>query len=758
MDSVVIDYLTLFVFTTAFGYFVQRYLKKRIQAEIAKGATQAQLAVSAASQITNNEANDGSRAKTVKAKKRDVKKPASTSQMEQVRDSLPSVPDSVNAGSCACGSKPDDGCCKTAIPDERSGVDFKSIKIYYGSQTGTAKGFASLLEKELCATAKVESIEVSDIANWDPELFVSKLSPDCLHVFILSTWTDGTPPSSARWFSLWTNDAVDDFRVSKTFLKDLRFAVFGLGNSVYDHYNKVAKTIFKQLGSLSAHPILPLGLGDEEVSNSKHGGLRADFAKWTEDLKQALASKEDVPQHVIEQENEDLEQVSDDGESSGMYETTSEEGDSGEGLRSDTENVMDVEDLGIVADKISSAKKDTVPKHDRVRSKRKDGSGDAPQLKEMATPELKAALQKQGYKIIGSHSGVKLCRWTKSMLRGRGGCYKHTFYGIESHRCMEATPSLACANKCVFCWRHHTNPVGTSWKWQMDEPEKIVTDAVDYHVQMIKQFKGVPGVKSERFLEGLSPQHCALSLVGEPIMYPEINKLISLLHARQMSTYLVTNAQFPDAIRTLSPVTQLYVSVDASNKESLKKIDRPLFRDFWERFNDSLLALSEKGQRTVYRLTLVKMFNVTEIEAYANLVSLGKPDFIEIKGVTYCGDAVGGLTMENVPWHEEVVSFVSQMANLLPDYELASEHEHSNCILLANKRFKVDGEWWTWIDYPKFQELVRQYELSGGEKTFTSADYMAKTPHWAVYGCKERGFDPQEVRFHRKNKKDISGC
>lgn len=60
--------------------------------------------------------------------------------------------------------------------------------------------------------------------------------------------------------------------------------------------------------------------------------------------------------------------------------------------------------------------------------------------------------------VAGSHSGVKLCRWTKSMLRGRGGCYKHAFYGIESHRCMEATPSLACANKCVFCWRHHTNP------------------------------------------------------------------------------------------------------------------------------------------------------------------------------------------------------------------------------------------------------------------------------------------------------------
>ena len=48
------------------------------------------------------------------------------------------------------------------------------------------------------------------------------------------------------------------------------------------------------------------------------------------------------------------------------------------------------------------------------------------------------------------------------------------------------------------------------------------------------------------------------------------------------------------SFRNLIPVTQLYVSVDASTKESLKKIDRPLFRDFWPRFLDSLKALSEK--------------------------------------------------------------------------------------------------------------------------------------------------------------------
>lgn len=44
----------------------------------------------------------------------------------------------------------------------------------------------------------------------------------------------------------------------------------------------------------------------------------------------------------------------------------------------------------------------------------------------------------------------------------------------------------------------------------------------------------------------------------------------------------------------MSPVTQLYVSVDAATKESLKKIDRPLFRDFWERFLDSLRELKNK--------------------------------------------------------------------------------------------------------------------------------------------------------------------
>lgn len=36
--------------------------------------------------------------------------------------------------------------------------------------------------------------------------------------------------------------------------------------------------------------------------------------------------------------------------------------------------------------------------------------------REMITPALRQVLTKQGYKLIGTHSGVKLCRWTKVCL------------------------------------------------------------------------------------------------------------------------------------------------------------------------------------------------------------------------------------------------------------------------------------------------------------------------------------------------------
>ncbi|XP_048413216.1 S-adenosyl-L-methionine-dependent tRNA 4-demethylwyosine synthase TYW1 isoform X2 [Stegostoma tigrinum] len=567
-------------------------------------------------------------------------------------------------------------------------IHVAGVKIFFGSQMGTAERFAKTLAESVQKLGF--PVEVIDLKEYDPdENLVEEVYSKTICVFMVSTYTDGQPNESAAWFCKWLEDATHDFRYGKTYLKGLRYAVFGLGNSVYEnHYNTVGKNIDMWLWMLSASRIMTRGEGDCNVVKSKHGSIEADFDKWQAVFlsrvqalckeeknkcsgsckKEQCKTKDQKHKEDANQNEEVPEKIKDyNSEEEELFETTSEEGS---GVEDETEStsVLDVEDLGNHMNNMKAAKQErAAAKEVKLKtSKRAIGKNEVAEPREMITPALKTALTKQGYRLIGSHSGVKLCRWTKSMLRGRGGCYKHTFYGIESHRCMEATPSLACANKCVFCWRHHTNPVGTEWRWKMDEADMILKEAIENHQNLIKQFKGVPGVKSERFAEGMKVKHCALSLVGEPIMYPKINELVKLLHHNKISTFLVTNAQFPEEIRKLEPVTQLYVSVDASTKDSLKKIDRPLFKDFWPRFLESLKALADK--------------------------------------------------------------------------------------------FRVNGEWWTWIDYDHFQHLVKENKENNSSKMFCAEDYMAKTPSWAVFGAKQRGFDPVDTRFLRKRKKDISGC
>ncbi|XP_030007825.1 S-adenosyl-L-methionine-dependent tRNA 4-demethylwyosine synthase TYW1 [Sphaeramia orbicularis] len=667
---------------------------------------------------------------------------------------------------------------KNGCSDRDAVVHVSGVKIFFGSQTGTAKGFAKQLSEEVQTLGL--TCEVIDMKEYDPD---DRLADECTSrsvcVFIVATYTDGQPTENAEWFCKWLEEASTDFRYGNTYLKGLRYAVFGLGNSVYvGHYNTVGKNVDKWLWMLSGVRIMTRGEGDCNVVKSRNGSVQADFEAWkvkflnrlqnlvkgdkkscSGNCKNGGSCKNKRKDGHGQEEEEDAVTRQNDGSEEDLMESSSDEDESG--LQEGKKSVVDMEDLGDIMTSVKKAK--SKEEGQMVKLSKLNGVKkveDEGERREMITPALREALTKQGYKLIGSHSGVKLCRWTKSMLRGRGGCYKHTFYGIESHRCMETTPSLACANKCVFCWRHHTNPVGTEWRWKMDPPEKILQDSLEKHENMIRQFRGVPGVKPERYEEGLAVKHCALSLVGEPIMYPEINTFLRLLHSHRISSFLVTNAQFPQEIRSLVPVTQLYVSVDASTKDSLKKIDRPLFKDFWPRFQDSLRALGEKRQRTVYRLTLVKAWNVEEMQAYSELIALGQPDFIEVKGVTYCGESsASSLTMANVPWHQEVVAFVQQLADMLPQYEIACEHEHSNCLLIAHTKFKVDGEWWTWIDYERFQELVQVHEDSGGQQSFSALDYVAKTPRWALFGAEEQGFDPNDTRFQRRNKtKDISGC
>ncbi|KAL7261938.1 hypothetical protein ACSBR1_000354 [Camellia fascicularis] len=585
-------------------------------------------------------------------------------------------------------------------------------KLFFISHTGTSKTLAHRLFNLLTSNDLV--FDLVDPNHYEPE----DLHRETLVLIVASTWEHGKPPPSGGFLANWLAESAGDFRVGSLLLSKCRFAVFGVGSKAYgETFNAVAREFSKRMRALGAAELLAVGEGDVDG-----GELDEVFDGWSNKLIEVL--KGGFLENGVRGWN---------GSDSEMISSDDDDDDDGE-ENGEESGIVDLEDI---AGKAPSRKSKTV-----IQS-----NGKLNGEKEMVTPVIRASLEKQGYKIIGSHSGVKLCRWTKSQLRGRGGCYKHSFYGIESHRCMETTPSLACANKCVFCWRHHTNPVGKSWQWKMDDPLDIVNSAIDLHTKMIRQMKGVPGVKLERLTEGLSPKHCALSLVGEPIMYPEINSLVDELHRRRISTFLVTNAQFPDKIKMLKPVTQLYVSVDAATKDSLKAIDRPLFGDFWERFVDSLKALGEKQQRTVYRLTLVKGWNTEDIDAYSSLFAIGNPDFVEIKGVTYCGSsATSKLTMENVPWHSDVKAFSEALAQKSEgNYEVACEHAHSCCILLAKvDKFKVNGQWFTWIDYEKFHDLV----ASG--KPFDSNDYMAASPSWAVYGAEEGGFDPGQSRYRKE--------
>eukprot|EP00494_Astrolonche_serrata_P025736 UN25997 len=87
--------------------------------------------------------------------------------------------------------------------------------------------------------------------------------------------------------------------------------------------------------------------------------------------------------------------------------------------------------------------------------------------------------------------------------------------------------------------------------------------------------------------------------------------------------------------------------------------------------------------------------------------------------------------MNYVPWHEEVRHFCEKLVSYLSDdYELACEHRHSCCVLIARKDYKKNGKWHTWIDYPKYDKLIKS------KKPFSEHEYMTETPSWAVYGAK----------------------
>jgi len=206
-------------------------------------------------------------------------------------------------------------------------------------------------------------------------------------------------------------------------------------------------------------------------------------------------------------------------------------------------------------------------------------------------------------------------------------------------------------------------------------------------------------------------RHVALSLTGEPITYPLIGEILDAFHKRRISTFLVTNAQYPEAIEKINNVTQLYLSIDAPNKELLKKIDNPLLPDFWERMIKSLDLLKTRKYRTCIRLTMIKNENMDNEDQYADLIRRGNPGVIELKSYVHVGESRRFYSQENMPTLDEMKVFMDKLLKVLPEYEYIRQHVPSRAILLIRKDLKRKA----WINFPKFFDLIEEGKIPDTE-------------------------------------------
>lgn len=142
----------------------------------------------------------------------------------------------------------------------------RNVLVFYGSQTGTAEEFATRLVKD----AQRYGIKgmVADPEEYDmSELPRLTEVQNSLAVFCMATYGEGEPTDNAQGFYDW-------MQVTDVTLQGVYFAVFGLGNKTYDHYNAMGKYTDKRLAELGATRVFDLGLGDDD------GNMEEDYISW----------------------------------------------------------------------------------------------------------------------------------------------------------------------------------------------------------------------------------------------------------------------------------------------------------------------------------------------------------------------------------------------------------------------------------------------------------------------------------------------
>ena len=164
--------------------------------------------------------------------------------------------------------------CSEASTDQTT--EQVRIDVYFGSQTGTAEEFALTIQKE--GKMNGFDVKVIDLQSYDVDTLDSSNS-----IFVTATYGEGDPTDNAKEFVEWLVHKADPDS-----LKGMQYAVFGLGNSQYENYNTVGKTIDSHCERLGATRIMELGLGDDDKD------IQQDFEEWKEKLWRTLHSHFDV--------------------------------------------------------------------------------------------------------------------------------------------------------------------------------------------------------------------------------------------------------------------------------------------------------------------------------------------------------------------------------------------------------------------------------------------------------------------------------
>ncbi|CAJ0941865.1 unnamed protein product, partial [Mesorhabditis belari] len=144
----------------------------------------------------------------------------------------------------------------------------RQVLILYGSQTGTAEELSGRLAKDLhrytqkALVLDPEEIDVDDLTRL-PEV------ENVLLVLCVATYGEGDPTDNAQQLFEFIKNTDADF-------KGVKYAVFGLGNKTYEHFNEVGKIFDTRLEELGAERVYTLGLGDDDAN------LEEDFMRWRE--------------------------------------------------------------------------------------------------------------------------------------------------------------------------------------------------------------------------------------------------------------------------------------------------------------------------------------------------------------------------------------------------------------------------------------------------------------------------------------------